>query len=132
MKPNHLLALGILFAGLATASTAPAQETSKPNAAERIQPSCRYCPNPEFPAEARKANISSAAALLEITVSEKGDVDPHDIRVIEDPGHGFADKAVAVVKKWKFNPATLDGKPLQIRTRVEVQFTWQEKAKPTI
>src|SRR5438105_15839324 len=47
------------------------------------------------------------------------------IRVIEDPGHGFAQEAVAVVKKWKFNPATLkDGKPTKTRTTVEVQFTW--------
>src|SRR6266404_3448605 len=89
------------------------------------RPSCRYCPNPEFPDEAKKAKISSASALVEITVSEKGDVDAKNIRVIEDPGHGFAQEAVAVVKKWKFNPATLkDGKPTKTRTTVEVQFTW--------
>lgn len=98
--------------------TLSGQETAKPKiAAEQpSQPSCRYCPNPEFPAEARKAKISSAKVLLEITVSEKGDADPQDIRVIERPGHGFAEEAVAVVKKWKFNPATLkDGKPTQKR-----------------
>jgi len=112
-----------LFTGFLS-QTLSAQEPAKPNVAERTQPSCRYCPTPEFPAEARRAKISSATALLEVTVSDKGDVDPNDIRVIEDPGHGFADEAVAVVKKWKFNPATLkDGKPTQIRTRVHVQFT---------
>src|SRR2546429_9432680 len=69
--------------------------------------------------------FSSASALVEITVSEKGNVDAKNIRVIEDPGHGFAQEAVAVVKKWKFNPATLkDGKPTKTRTTVEVQFTW--------
>jgi len=63
--------------------------------------------------------------LVETTAAEKGDVDGKDIRVIEDPGHGFAQEAVAVVKKWKFNPATLkDGKPTKTRTTVEVQFTW--------
>lgn len=101
-------------------------EPAKPKAvAEQLShPSCRYCPNPEFPAEARKAKISAARVLVEITVSEKGDADPHDIRVIEDPGYGFAQEAVAVVKKWKFNPATLkDGKPTKTRTTVEVQFT---------
>jgi TonB family protein len=102
-------------------------EPAKPKAVaeQPSQPSCRYCPNPEFPAEAKKAKISSASVLVEITVSEKGDADPQNIRVIKDPGHGFAQEAVAVVKKWKFNPATLkDGKPTKTRTTVEVQFTW--------
>src|SRR5690242_9837164 len=113
-----------LFTGFLS-QTLSAQEPVKPNMAERTQPSCRYCPTPEFPAEARRAKISSATALLEVTVSENGDVDSNDIRVIEDPGHGFADEAVAVVKKWKFNPATLkDGRPTKTRTTVEVQFAW--------
>ena len=101
-------------------------EPAKPKAVAEgpSQPSCRYCPNPEFPADARKAQISSASVLVEITVSENGDADPQNIRVIKDPGHGFAQEAVAVVKKWKFNPATLkDGKPIKTRTTVEVQFT---------
>jgi len=99
-------------------------ENPKAVAEQPSRPSCRYCPNPEFPDEAKKAKISSASALVEITVSEKGDVDAKNIRVIEDPGHGFAQEAVAVVKKWKFNPATLkDGKPTKTRTTVEVQFT---------
>jgi periplasmic protein TonB len=105
--------------------TLSAQEPAKSNAVaeQPSQPSCRYCPNPEYPAEARKAGVS-ANILVEITVSEKGDVDPQNIRVIEDPGHGFAQEAVAVVKKWKFNPATLNnGKPT--KTRTTVQFTWQ-------
>ena len=42
----------------------------------------------------------------------------------------FAKKAVEVVKKWKFNPATLnDGKPTKIRTKVHVQFTWEDHEK---
>lgn len=112
---------------LATANQNASQSsTAKPKAVadEPSQPSCRYCPNPEFPAEARKAKISSASVLVEITVSEKGDADPQNIRVLKDPGHGFAQEAVAVVKKWRFNPATLkDGKPTKKRTTVEVQFT---------
>jgi TonB family protein len=124
MKPKHVLALSVLIAGLSTPSLRAAQEPAKPNAAaESSQPTCRYCPNPEYPAEARKAGIS-AKVLLEVTISEKGEVDPQNIRVIDDPGHGFAQEAVAVVKKWKFNPATLkDGKPTKTRTKVDVQFS---------
>jgi len=108
-----------------------AQEPTKPEvqAEQPSQPSCRYCPNPAFPEEARKARISSGKVFVEVTISEKGDVvEPDNIRVIleEPPGVGFARNAVDVVKKWKFNPATLkDGKPTKIRTKVHVQFTWE-------
>ncbi len=117
----------VVISSIFLPQTQSAQEPAKSKAVaeQPAQPSCRYRPNPEFPAEARKAKISSAKALVEITVTEKGDVDPQDIRLIEDPGHRFAEEAV-VVKKWKFNPATLkDGKPTKIRTTVQVQFTWQ-------
>ena len=99
-----------------------AQEPGKPEAvAER--PSCRYCPNPDYPLEARKVKIESASVMLEITVTEKGDADPSEIRVIKDPGNGFADEAIIAVKKWKFKPATLkNGKPVKARVKVEVTF----------
>lgn len=110
-----------LFAGLLPQSLS-AQEPAKPEAvAER--PSCRYCPNPDYPPEARKAKIESASVMLEITVTEKGDADPSDIRVIKDPGSGFADEAIIAVKKWKFKPATLkNGKPVKARVKVDVTF----------
>lgn len=101
------------------------QEPTNPQVeAEQLsKPSCLYCPNPDFPDEARKANISSARALLEIAVSEKGKVDPHDFRVIDDPGDGFTKRAVAIVKKWRFKPATdKNGKPVKTTTRVEIRW----------
>lgn len=37
---------------------------------------------------------------------------------------------MAVVKKWKFNPATLkDGKPIKVRTSVQIQFRLAGAAK---
>lgn len=109
----------------------PLRVTVEESAKEQVsRPSCRYCPDPEFPAEGRKAKISSARVLVEVTVAEKGDVDPNNIRVTEeDPsGYGFAEKAVEVVKKWKFNPATdKDGKPIKTTTTVQVQFTWHAR-----
>ena len=104
-------------------------DAAKPQVAAQAEqpspPSCRYCPNPEYPPEARKAKISNATVLLEIVVSDSGDVDAHDIRVVKEdpPGNGFADKAVAAVKNWKLNPPTLkNGKPVKAKTKVEVRF----------
>lgn len=109
-------------------STVTAQEpaNTEVQAEQLSQPSCRYCPNPVFPDQARKAKISSGKVSVEVAISEKGDVvEPDSIRVVlEEPsGVGFAKSAVDVVKKWKFNPATLkDGTPTKIRTKVQVQF----------
>ena len=112
------LLIGFLPVGVTT------QESTK----EQIsQPSCRYCPNPEFPEEARKAKISSAKVLLNVTVSDEGDVVPNSIHVTKEdpPGYGFGGKAIDVVKKWKCNPATdKNGKPIKISTAVQVQFAW--------
>ena len=84
-------------------------------------PSCRSCPQPEFPPEARKAKISSAVVMLDVMISADGQ--PDDIRVVSDPGHSFADNAVKAVRKWKFKPAAMkDGKKVPTRTRIEITF----------
>lgn len=100
------------------------QDAAKSQAEQPSPPSCRYCPNPEYPPEARDAKIPNATVLLEIVVLESGDADGHDVRVLKEdpPGKGFGDKAVAAVKNWKFNPPTKDGKPVKAKTKVEVRF----------
>jgi protein TonB len=43
-------------------------------------------------------------------------------------GHpAFSDAAVAAVKQWRFEPARLDGKPVDITVKIPVKFTLQEK-----
>jgi TonB family protein len=125
--PLHPPRAGIIRIQGMVSQTLNAQELepNKPQVeAEQLsKPSCRYCPNPDFPYEAKKAGITSAKAVLEITVSEKGKVDPHDIRVVEDPGDGFTKGAVAIVKKWKFKPAT-DKAGKSAKARIPVEITW--------
>jgi protein TonB len=45
-----------------------------------------------------------------------------DVQVVRDPGQGLADRAKKAVKKWKFKPAIKDGKPVMVKTIVEVVF----------
>jgi TonB family protein len=125
LSPNHpFLAGSIRIQGM-VGEHLTAQEATKPEVVveQLSKPSCLYCPQPDFPKEAKMDGIFSARAVLEITVSEKGSVDLHDIRIIEDPGRGFTKAAVAIVKKWKFKPGTdKNGKPA--KTRIPVEFTW--------
>lgn|SRR5208282_4284482 len=47
---------------------------------------------------------------------------PHDVRVARTMGHELDEKAVETVKKWRFEPATKDGKPVASEINVEVYF----------
>ena len=88
-----------------------------PNAASG--PVCIDCPPARFPPEARRAKILEGNVLLEITVSEKGR--PSDIKVLSDPGNGFAREAVDAVKRWKFKPAIAkDGTKISTRIQINV------------
>jgi len=120
-----------LLAGLLRASVLT-QDASTPQTPHEEKPAsyptCRYCPNPDYPDEARKAKISSAKVVLQVLVLESGDVDPQDIKVIKDPGNGFADKAISAVKQWKLKPATLsNGTPVRVSVPVEVSFRMKTK-----
>jgi len=35
---------------------------------------------------------------------------------------GLDEKAIAAVNKWRFQPATLDGRPVAVRISVEMSF----------
>lgn len=114
----------LLFTGIRS-STLNAQDANKTQTARPAnhfsQPSCKHCPSPDFPKEARKAKIESASVLLDVTVTEEGTA--KDVRVIRDPGDGFRDKAVEAVQKWKFKPAKdKDGHPVAARVNIEVVF----------
>ena len=44
------------------------------------------------------------------------------IRVMAGLGMGLDEKAIEAVKRWKFKPAMLKGKPVAVKIAVEVDF----------
>lgn len=84
------------------------------------KPECLYCPNPEYSDEARKAKWQGTV-LLEITVTTDGRVT--NPRVLQGPGLGLEERALAQVRTWKLKPAIgLNGKPVNCRVTIEVAF----------
>ncbi len=86
---------------------------------------------PEYTAEARQQGVQGTL-LLELTIDERGH--PVNIKVISPIGFGLDERAVETVAKWRFAPATKDGKSVAITANVETNFrflgTWyDEKAE---
>ncbi len=74
---------------------------------------------PKYPKQARKAKIQGAVVLL-ITIGPNGRVaDPKVVRSVE---HTLDQSAIDAVSQWRFDPATLEGKPVAARVDVEIAF----------
>lgn len=84
-------------------------------------PSCNYTPSPVFTAEARKAKVSAASAVLLAVITPEGRTT--SIRVTKDPGYGFALRAVEALAKWHCKPALdSDKKPIAVTVPIEITF----------
>jgi protein TonB len=76
-------------------------------------------PDPEYSEEARKAKYQGVVVLW-LVVGPDGR--PKNIKVERPLGMGLDQKAVEAVQRWRFEPATKDGKPVAVQINVEVNF----------
>jgi TonB family protein len=76
-------------------------------------------PDPDYSEEARKAKYQGTC-ILWLIVGPDGR--PRDIKVARTLGMGLDEKAIDAVRKWKFEPALKDGKPVAVQINVEVNF----------
>lgn len=73
---------------------------------------------PSFPEEARRAGVQ-LVATVKFTVREDGTV--ADVIVVK--GHPLLDaEIVRAVSRWRFSPATLDGRPVKVTRFARVPF----------
>jgi TonB family protein len=76
-------------------------------------------PEAEFSDEARRKKIQGIV-LVSMIVNEKGL--PTDIKLVKSVGYGLDESALQAVGEYRFEPATLNGKPIAVRVTVEVNF----------
>ena len=74
----------------------------------------------EYPPMALKQGIE-AVVYLELFIDAKGVI--KNIKVLKDPGHGFAQAAVSALKGVTCVPAVANGKACAVRFRYPVKFT---------
>ena len=78
-----------------------------------------YTPNPEYSEKARKKKISGTV-LVAMVVMADGKV--QDVTVTKSLEPSLDEQAIAAVKRWTFEPATKDGKPVAVHLHAEVSF----------
>jgi TonB family protein len=72
---------------------------------------------PSYPANV----IAGGTVVLKVTVSSDGEIG--DVNVLQE-AKGFTQLAIEAVKKWKFEPAKLNGKP--VAASIPVAFTFSQ------
>lgn len=83
------------------------------------RPEVLYKEEPEFSEDARKARLQGTVVLL---VEIGADGKAHNVRVVHGLGLGLDEKAVEAMARWRFRPATANGKPIPVPATVEVTF----------
>ena len=146
------LTLNVLLAGAAVPWTAPVKAMGVEDPALPLQggeplwagteglTEPRLIPRskvtPKYPKKARRAGIT-ARCVLTCVVTKEGDsrsVSALECRYTDRDGkivknspvifdqHGFAVAAVEAVKKWRYEPTTLDGEPVDVHRTIVVDF----------
>ncbi len=82
-------------------------------------PRAIYAPDPKYPKAARRAQ-QEGTVVLWVVVGADGL--PHEVRVARAMGMDFDEAAVKAVRKWRFEPARLNGQPVPVQINVEVNF----------
>lgn len=82
-------------------------------------PRVRNTADPSYTREAKQAGIQGTV-MLEIVITEEGI--PSRIRVLSPLGYGLDEMAAEAIKKWRFHPGRLEGKPVPTFANVEVNF----------
>jgi TonB family protein len=73
---------------------------------------------PDYPAEARQRQMQGAV-VLDVRIGRDGVVQDAKVVSGETP---LASAAIAAVKQWRFKPHTQQGQPVEMQTRVTLNF----------
>jgi TonB family protein len=79
-------------------------------------------PSPVYPEAARRARIQGVV-VLECTIGKDGRV--QSVKVLRGLPLGLTETAVDAVNKWRFEPSTLNGKPVEVLYILTVRFNLQ-------
>ena len=103
----------------------PAEATDAKSAC-LAAPRVTYETDPEFSTEARRAKYQGTE-VLSVVVGADGSV--QSACVLQPLGYGLDAMGIDAVRKWRFEPATLNGKPQASQIAIEIDFHLDDKDK---
>ncbi len=93
-------------------------DLTSPRVIEKIAPS--------YTEEARK-NRTMGTVIVRTIIAEDGSIE--DVEVLKGQPDGLSEAAVAAVRQWRFEPATLDGKPVSVYYNLTINFRLAKEKK---
>jgi TonB family protein len=78
-----------------------------------------FSPDPEYSRQALEAKYEGTCTLSLIVGT---DGVPNQVRIVNGLGMGLDEKAIEMVKTWKFEPGMKEGKPVATRLMIQVDF----------
>jgi len=82
-------------------------------------PHATFRPEPDYTDAARQAQIQGTV-VLDVTIRADGTGMVN--KVARGLGYGLDEKAIEVFEKWRFEPGTLNGKPVDVQLQVTFNF----------
>jgi protein TonB len=79
-------------------------------------------PPPQYTEIARKARIQGVV-IVQAIINKEGSVE--NVKVLKGLPMGLDQAAIDAIKRWRFKPATLNGKPVTVYYNLTVNFTLQ-------
>lgn len=76
-------------------------------------------PEPDYPLQAKQNRITGSVVLRAL-ISRTGDI--RDLEIVSSPDPSLSDATVGAVRKWKYKPYLLNGKPVEVDTMITVNF----------
>ena len=79
-----------------------------------------FSPKPQYTELARRAGLEGMV-ILQAVIDRQGRIG--EVEVLRGLPLGLSESAVAAVERWRFEPATLKGKPVRVYLSLTVKFT---------
>jgi len=81
-----------------------------------------YAPQPQYTEIARRARIEGIV-IVQAIIDKEGNVT--NVKVLKSLPMGLGEEAAKAIKNWRFKPATLNGKPVDVYYNLTVNFRLQ-------
>ena len=81
---------------------------------------------PEYPEEARQKSIQGTV-ILNVILRKEGSV---TVQNVADGDPILSPAAVEAVRQWRYEPSLLNGKPIELQTKISVVFTLNHPTQP--